>query len=371
MIALIAALLIAAAGHSQPDIVREHSETLNRIRATYHLKIRREMRADEKSETLLHDVDWEVWHSGLRHRIVSRSYFLGTTDGFTRVPEPNGRVVDLSFDEKETRNLAGWDPERPPQLPLEFGRNAKEFAEVRCGIGVRDPAFQVGNEECISLLWELAPGLTLARLAEAAQLVEIPSGTPSYTRLRIESTRDKTLATLVGTMIDLDREHGSLIRRVHWANGILKFDDYVSEVTQIAPAGSDLWIPIEVQATYSGGTPLMKSRVIEFQVGEGIPDRFLQTQFPEGARVNDSSGEIHVWGNGKPERSFTNFESFMQHLYSRAREMQSKDNSGEPLAPKKDASRVGLVWVINGVLIAVLAILTLVRRRLLRTTKTN
>lgn len=356
-------VLVFALASSVPDAIGRNSQSIGGIRS-YHLKIVAETTPEPGGE-LVPSAEWEVWHDRetRTHRRLDRVFNSVGPDGILEpVDEPHGRILQSSSDFVQVRTLSGWDPDRPYALPLEFGRNAKEWSSVSGGIGVRDPTARVNDVEASTLFWELAPGWSLAELIAICEINEVPSSSPTATRLRIDSVNDPALAHLAGTLVDLDHEHGWLVRRIErqWVD----VGTAISEVLRFASTSDGHWIPVDTVGTLNGEI-ISRAQVVEFEINSALTPELLQIQFPEGARVNDANGQIHLWGKGQPEKSFTNFEDFMNHIYARAREYQGANAAVPAAVPERGSERLWLL-LANAIIIGGIVLLTIWRRRLSR-----
>jgi len=342
-----------------PAVVR-NAETLAKFKS-YHLKISAFFPVTpDAAPPLVRGTVKETWHSGLRHRSLIRNFYVFSAEGFQPVKESDGQVIDMSFGDQNVRRMQGWDPEHPRKLPLEFGISARDFAEVRCDIALRDPKTPVNADESWSLLWYVLPGTTLEKLAEVSRLTEVPGPEPSITRLRLEASNDPALAAYTGTLIDVDQNHDWLVRRVE-----TKTPSRIAEVVDFQRTPSGFWLPSELRSTLDGKL-IGKTVVEEASVNEPMSEDQLTTQFPEGSRVDDSNGTLHLWGKTAPAQTFDKFDAFMKHVQARAREVQSKLPGGG--APSRGWTGGSVLLVGNLLLVAILASLIAVRRRLSRAT---
>jgi|GEM_PF-1773245 len=342
--------------------IARHDESVRRISA-YHLKI--ETHASEGEvigAPLVHLRTTEAFRDGVRHRVLDR--VLVDNDVKPLADSP-GRVSDYSVDGYESRLMLGWDPEHPLALPLEMGRSAKEFSSIKCQIGPYDPTAPIDETANILMLWQLAPGWSLAKIAEACEIVEVPQADADVTRLKIVSTTSPELLPLgrsqwEGMIIDLDHRHGWLISRMETPVGSL---NVVSTVTEFREGAPGLWYPAERQSMV--GTDIVsKVKVIECQFNQPIDNTRLVTQFPEGARVDVAPDNltIHIWGQGKPERSFTSMTEYSKYMGERVRKYHEQER-GARTPPPAESDRMTWVYVANVILISLILLLTALRRR--------
>jgi hypothetical protein len=307
---------------------------------------------------LVRECEWKIWSSGIQHRRLARVFYSWGPEEVVQFPDPHGQVNDVSWDDKEVRNLQGWDPDHPFQLPLEFGRNAGEFGQVHGGMAVRDPTARANDVEALGLLWEIYPGWSLAEAAKVANFVEEEGAEGGDIRLRLQSTDQPELARAVGRLIDIDPEHDCLVCRIESQS-----PRSVTEVVEFAKSASGIWIARELRSTLDG-RPSGRLFLQEFTINEPIPASQLQTQFPQGAKVRDAEGSLHLWGDGKPEKTFRNSEALTQYLYARARDYQQGGPKQDPAA-NAHVGRQALI-IVNVIVVALLIFFTLLRRRLSR-----
>ncbi|MFG0294645.1 MAG: hypothetical protein ACF8PG_01965 [Maioricimonas sp. JB045] len=346
--------------------VERNRETLEEIES-YYLSMTQSIAASEDEDAPLEVSSIEeVWSSGPRYRRRTRSMRVLTADGLERVTAPHGHMHEFSVSPQTVRNMAGWDPEHPPQTPLQFGRNAREFGSIDCSIAVTDPTARHHTIERGNLLWEIAPGWSLADVADVAEL-EVVSTPPdegeSLVRLRIVSAENDGLREMVGTVIDVDLEHGGFISRIE--RRVPPEDRVaVSRVTRFEKTDAGTWMPMEVLNTINGRR-FMQSVVNEYRINAPIPDDQLLVQFPEGARVDDTARNvIHLWGKGEPAETFASYNAFMTSVYAAAREQQ-RPKGARPLdAAPQDRWRTLLL--LNLALVSILAACVALRMRLRR-----
>ena len=339
--------------------IKKNTESLAGIKSYYlHLVQDSFMSTDGP---LVRECEWKIWHSDLRARRLSRGFYSVGSNGPERFPEPNGDVNDISWSDKAVRNLRGWDSAHPFHIPLDFSRNSREFSRVQCGVAFRNPTEKVNAVEAAAMLWEITPGWTLGDASNIANFVEEKTDGPGIVRLRLESTSDPVLTNAVGLLVDLDPEHGWLVRRIE-----RRTPHAVGEVIKFAKSTTGVWCPHEIHGTVNGK---LADRIVveEFTINKPIPPDQLQVQFPQGAKVRDSSnGSFHVWGIDKPEKTFTNTEALTQYLYTKAKESQSRGS--HPDRQRTGVSGAGRWFVItaNLAILVLLAGVIVIRRRLSR-----
>jgi hypothetical protein len=136
-------------------------------------------------------------------------------------------------------------------------------------------------------------------------MVAVPSDQPAWIRLEVKKAR---MSQLVGWTIDLDTEHGYLVRRAAKNGG-------VSEVEQITQFGDGIWVPKRIRNT--NGTMSTTVEVIECQVNSSLADADTQVTFPAGARVEElGKGRLHIWGADGPAVTFDTAAEYRTYVES-------------------------------------------------------
>ncbi len=395
---ILSCLVCRASAQSQDDrsvmdCLRQHAEHLSRIKQ-YYLKITVELTENEEvlGTPLQKSKVFEVWHAGDRRRVVRHLYGNPTSDGSPGDLDNGGAleagvmetnhdsassekhapsspvITDSSIDGDRAYIMVGWDEEHPFELPLEFGRNGREFTSVRCSISPHDPTLLVTDEESCLLLWHVRFHWPLSRIAKESILTLLPRETDGLLRLRIASTTSPELSKLPkgsigtpGTVFSIDRNKNWTITKIE-----VPFDDktVVTEVMDSVETGG-IVLPTRIE-TRVGNDLVSRFTVNEWSINKPIPEEKLQTKFPPGAQVVELPQRVHhLWGDGEPEVTFSTYEELMKHVYARAREYQQ----GQELRrdPKQvEGSNLRLFLVINGSLISLLILLTILRRKLTR-----
>lgn len=332
-------------GATVEEAVAAHAATLAKIETLY---LRVELTVGEIDKPPQRMSLTENWRSGTHVRTLQRLYLAVTPKGLKEIPEAN-RVTQFSFADTESRHLRGWDPEAPLALPLSEVTAANEFGRVKGGIGPRDPQGMTSSDWAAFLL-EVSPGLTLADFAKTAKLELVDSPDANTVRLHVIQTDH---AALSGGLIDLDLEHGHLIRRLEIPSAKM-----VAEVHGFTPFGEGVWLPEKVVRT-TGKTIVVAQR-LDARVNEPMADADLVVAFPEGARVEEVlTKRIHLWGEKGPAHTF---ESFPQFLEYQKKQMQDANR------PERMPINGGTNWLlwINIFGIVALVLLMTFRKRLVQ-----
>lgn len=352
---LLGTLSVAVAG-DVPSIVDANTRSLNKIQS-YSASIIQEIAITEGVDSpLVTNRVYDVWHSGSKHRMRQRVFYAATPeDELAHVKKKKGDVTDTSWGEKEVKVLEGLDWERPPSLPIEFGKDVQQFSEIHGAIALRDPKVSFSNHERMSLLWDLHRDSQLDTIAREATLELDAPPREGVERLRVVSTNNPQLRSFVGLKIDLDTSKGSMVSRLEMPGVGSR------EVVRFGQGAMGDWIPLEVRG-YEKDRLISRVTVTEFTLNEPIDDSLLDVVFPPGVRVRDYQGNYILWGDGKPEVKRTDFAEFMGEVYARAREYQSGSTAGGD-GPLSKSSTTGIAMLFNVTMIMILIALTIVRRR--------
>ena len=308
----------------------------------------------------------ESWRSGLKER------------SFTRTPHPEhkpnvvkdearkqGKAADqgkgqadqeskekitiLGFNDREVRNLSGWNPEHPYRLPLEWGINAKEFGLVHCSLGPRDP--RAGASDWSGILLDPDVGTSLSDLLNSSEVTLLPSDHPGRIRFKLKSC---PIPGWVGYVLELDPEHGYGICRLEGTQG------GASVVEGYREFADGVWVPARVRRTL--GKVATVADVVECEVNVPFSEGQLAVEFPQGAAVVEPArGKWHIWGTSAPAKTFTAHKLMMDYVYERAREIQSQPNQGAGVAARRTFWQLGFFW-INLVLVTLLLVLFFLKR---------
>jgi hypothetical protein len=101
--------------------------------------------------------------------------------------------------------------------------------------------------------------------------------------------------------------------------------------------------------------------VVECRVNGPIPDTDLDMNFPEGSRVEEVGKRlIHLWGSDRPAKTFAKDTDFINYIEESEKQRQAKFPEAVVSSPRIRP----ILWIINAVLIAFLAILVILRTKL-------
>jgi len=323
-----------------------HAESLSRIKSIY---VKLDMTVQEGNAPAQIMRTSESWRSGVRVKTVSRDYRSFGLNGLVEIKPPHGAVRTSGYGDREIRVMEGWDPEHPFPLPLDFAVSAKNLGLVKCTIVLRDPTDGTSSDWS-SILIDCLPGISLPSLAQQSKIRVIEGESPGAVRLEVEESQ---YAPAKGMVVDLDPQHGYMIRRVAIGGG-------VADAEKFTKFDDDIWIPGLVRRKSPAASTTAEVKAC--RVNETIGEDELVVNFPEGARVDDlAHSAIYLWGTDKPAFTFKKDTELLQHLYQHARTSQS--------AARAINSRSAPIWssplfILNVVLVVVLFGLFFLRRRL-------
>lgn len=366
------------------DAIRQHSEAVAKIRS-YHLKIETHsshfqglpdsstlrfgpflIGSGEAEGRLVHESTTEIWQQGSRRHWIDRSFFSVGEKGVLDFGE-RGSVYEYSIDSSSLRFLSGWDWENPPaQVPLDISRSFNEVASVNCSISTVDP-IAINDKlsmDRAAMCWDLFPGWSLAKIAEACELVEVAQADSSVTRLQILSISSPDIfanaSMYIGSVIDLDHKHGWLISRFEMGEGETLA---VRQATQFRQTESGYWYASEWDSVRLGRRTDVTSIPI-CEINREFTEDELEVRFPEGARVDDIGGRIHLWGDRGPKETFSSSEDYLNYQKNHITDLQRGGPPQHPLV--KGQSNRDWIFVVNAVLLALIALFAYLRRRVSR-----
>lgn len=293
----------------------------------------------------------EAWKSGVREREIDTAFEIVGPGGVTQYPD--GETTETSLSDREVRTVRGRNAEQPTSGLLDLLTHADARSKVQCTLTERQPGYGgVVMWSCLCL--EPAPGQPLRLVARTSEITRVPSELPGMVRLRIKASPTEYM---VGGLIDLDAQHGFMIRRVEWP-GLA-----VHEVKSFQEVSKGIWIPTRVHTSTPGGET-HRLDVIECKVNLPIADEQLEVKYPEGAGVRDYTQDtprIHFWGKDGPVKTFSRYREFEAY----AKEMERRAEADRQAAAPRQAWIMPLVWGTVA-LTTIVGVLVFVRKRLRR-----
>lgn len=356
-----------SAGEDLENALSLNAEIVNNLQR-YHLLLEFWESEDELGHgELIHLKTTEIWCDGTRRRVIDRLLRSMGPAGWDDHGE-FGEVYEYSMSPTELRQITQWDRKRPPYPePLEYGRSQSELS-VPCKIDVTDPLRfrQLVAEDRALMRWDLLPDWPMEKVAEVCTLMGSQSLQEGLARIEISATsapQHFNSGTFeVGTVIDIDVAAGGLIRGIEYS----RLGKTVRhQGTSVARDENGAAYVKEWQTIFDGRV-VSALRVTKCELNQPIQDADLEVAFPEGAQVDDANGKIYLWGDGSAEMIFTVREQLRQELYARARRYQNR-TIGQRGTVMDWLGGFRVTLLVNGILIATINALILLRNRLGRT----
>lgn len=342
------------------------------------------------------ELSWTVrwWKDGPREKFTTRWYVTSAMVQSEEKPEKRGRISVPRFPQAK-------DPSQVPQIPpdlMKLGTEHRVQEVARHGAVVRQLDIRFGTSGSRALHVPLHPagphGFDFSRtegslrpwaagrllsptpallldfaLGDYRSLDKVIAAARQVRWRREEDGRVTILCALAvpdaaefeALEFTLDPARGYLLWRVSAPQGGRR------EVVEVAEPQPGVYFPTRVRL----GTPQqtnLELRVRKLRVNEPVSPEVFEVVFPEGAKVNDSTGPrqvIHLWGrDGRPARTFETPQAFdAWHQEELARYYRSL--SGEE-PPRGLAGRPIALIVGNLLLVVVLVGLIILRRRRVR-----
>jgi hypothetical protein len=293
-LALWLAFTLPLAGAEQPPEVKKaldaHMANAQKIKTIHY-----------KYETFFEDNaqklgDTEVWQSGPRQKVIERNWVEAIESGL--VDRPEGLFTMTAYTDGEVKSIRGWDPVTSIDLPLKFYRNPRHFEKILGQIRPRDPADRFPGGHFL-----LVGGLTLAEVANAAELVVVPAKQEGHIGLQVKASPKKFLQDL---RVDLDPVHG------HGISYLQSRSSGENTITQFKTT-DDIWMPEELTGSLDGRK--WKQRLTICEVNPPLKPQDLDFDFLEGSKVDDKvTGKFHIWGVGGPQMTFDREEERNRYL---------------------------------------------------------
>ena len=282
------------------NILAHHKASIARLKS---IQAKVVSRVDTGDGTLKKMTETDWYRVGSEDRFSIKTYMSYGVQEKSWNARKEPLLEEYGYNPKEIRILSNWDQENHPKLPLKpGGKHAIHFARIEGSIQPRDPARRY--QAVLSWLL-LVPIVTqdLESLIENASEVDLKS---------TEEGPVFELKTDHGNVnIQLDREHGYLIKRCEWfAGDRAEKPVSIMEVTKFQHFKDKLVFP-KAAVVKRGEKVVLDVDVIKLSLNEQLDSSLARVQFPEGARVNNPHRrEIYVWGKDKPRLTFTSNKIF-------------------------------------------------------------
>lgn len=263
----------------------------------------------------------EVRRSGARERIHVRDFGIRVGGEWRE----GSSYRDFAYSPSEMRTMRGLDPDHPPRLPL----SGEDVDRIKGNILSAVPMGAHGhtNMGTVALLLVPDPRYSLRELFAASKTKSLkhtriegvgetwevgltaPDGKFSYT-ISLVPGKSHGIGKLVTRYGDLDSPQGQVVT----------YTRTVDEYLEVQPG---LFLPRVVRSTESTGPNINKINEITLKnvvINQPIPEAELALDFPPGAIVHDVSRKTyHIWGDGKPARTFGSDEEFAAWSRTRGR----------------------------------------------------
>lgn len=215
-----------------------------------------------------------------------------------------------------------------------------EYLSTKCSITPRDPTSGRTIHRLLRFVVVLKP---LRNVLEDGEILHV--GETDHTGTIDVQTKD-----FGHIRLELDKQHGYLLRRTEYRQQADQQEPTsVAEIEVFREEGG-VWFPIQVAHFNSAGR--LVARVEKLSLNVPVPREDLIVRFPEGARVDDGAGLIHVWGaNDAPAASYRTFDEYA------AAELRREEAEG-----LSDDPAMWWLIVVNVVGISAIAIVMLTLR---------
>lgn len=258
--------------------------------------------------------------------------------------------VDASYTGEETRHLQGWDAEHPPAEPPSPA-NRYHGASAQIGGAPRDET--ISRQP--ALLMMLAPTYEhylpgAVRSGSNASLERVMLDGRTCWEIRF----DTTVGIPASYRVTLDPRLGFAMVRHEARSKTSEPAGGVSEAVEFREVEQGLFIPVRIRGIPSGQpNRIVERRVTSLKVNEPVAAEALTVKFPEDIAVSDTRTVpvvVSIWGTDGPKLTFKTSEEYRQYI--------------ERFLGRKPASLLGWFLGATAVLVAVAAVLLVVRRRI-------
>jgi len=286
---------------------------------------------------------------GPRHRFNKKLYAYAspTGQGLTERKE----TQEFYTDANESREL--WTP--LPSISEPLSPNNK-YGHVRAAIG--DPSEWIGNHGPPAWLFFTADQMfslvELDRLASSKRLLR-NANIDGRELVGIEVTNPRT-GWVVTAYLDPLRSYAIASREMRTpplteAEAAIAGVQKVMEWREVKPG---IPFPMHVRSSSSDQPArILDVRVLSLRLNEPVAEELFAINFPRGAKVrNGKSGEVYIWGENEPARTFANQDEFLQW-------------EREQMGYGPGRTLTGFV-LANGALLTLVVAIVLVRRRYTR-----
>lgn len=339
--------LVASCGQvpSAESLVEKQEQALKQIhamRATIECRVSRDA---GKTWRLVYR--FKVSRSGAKQRF--RRYFAARlVDGEYQDSPDFGDFLET---EDERLSVAGIDPDHPPVEPVPIIDPDRERRGQRVSgrIAPAGPLVAGGymNQWMLPVLF--TPGMNTLR-----ELLKFTgSVTPIEGRsLRGDRTWELRLKSRDGQAfrVTLDPRYGYMISKSEMIFGKFVSSMHVDEFQEPKPG---IFIAKLVRDNERNPDQLVEYTINDLKVNEPVPDEEFNFRFPAGIPIDDDKKNVvHIWGGGKPARTFASHVEFNNWM--------NTQRSGA--FRKTDRSLLLKLCLVGGTTVVLVALIYLRRR---------
>jgi hypothetical protein len=325
-IIIMSSLVVVGWADDANQIIKQHEDALSRlhsIRATLESR-----RSTDRGATWKPSSKIRIAKSGQRerfHETVYGGYFAGQwRDGIGH--------RDLAYGPSEWKFMSGFDPDNPPHLPLK----GDESPRVNGAIYPPEPTGPHGRKVSWTRFLLLIPAsnYSLRELYNASRvktLKQSNDGSAAETPTFFLESPDG----MYNYIVSLSREHNYCICKLITENkgdrtGKIAPSKFTEEVMSFYDYEWGLSLPKLIRTSNAYEQDVVSEQVTMVEsINVPIPDSELLLEFPPGTRVNDGVGmKLHVWGEGKPNLSFSTAREMTDWVRAQRKAMSQDHRRG-------------------------------------------
>lgn len=316
LLGLIVAATIPIQATQPVDLIARHEDHLGRIYTFRAVLTARMSRDDGRSWEPLSETT--VVRRGAEersHETIHGSLLAGRW-------RDDHRDRDVSYSASEKRLMDGYDPARPPSLPL----TGSEEPEIKGAIFVPEPVGPAGRKSAWAraLLFLPDGAYSLRELYEGSRSREVRPGRDERGRDTWEFHLDSR-GRQYRHVVSICPEHGYAIseNRTRYvgdpASGLEPYE-LVESVVEFRRAG-DVWVPALIRGVGRFEETLTSELLVsEVEVNRPVADADVAMEFPAGTIVTDAAGNaFHLWGEAGPARTFQDRAELVAFVRERER----------------------------------------------------
>jgi hypothetical protein len=300
-------LLTLGADSNADRVIQKHEDALSRLHSIRATVVSR--RSTDAGKTWRPNIEISIVKSGQRERFHEISHG-GTYAGQWRDGLSHR---DFAYSRSDYKIMAGVDPRVPPKLPLtglekppvsgaifppdQSGPHGHKVSWTLSLLFIPDSGYSLGELYRISKKKSFRTGMDVGGEVYIFSIVN-PGGQFSH-EVTLSPHHNYSISKL-STKYTGDKEAG--IPPYFYIEDVDEFYDY----------DLGLSIPRMTHITNESDRNERVNKTITVEsINVPIPEAELELEFLPGTRVNDFAGKaFHIWGKGKPDRSFGTAEEF-------------------------------------------------------------